>query len=95
MIVCHTCDTPLCVNPEHLFIGTVHDNVKDRDNKNRQAKGRKIGLAKLTDAKARKIFTMKGTQQEIADKFGVAQAQVSKIKNRDTWKHATKDLNNA
>jgi hypothetical protein len=37
--VCHRCDTPLCVRPDHLFLGTAQDNIADRDTKGRQAKG--------------------------------------------------------
>ncbi len=35
MIVCHTCDNPICVNPGHLFVGTHKDNAVDKMNKNR------------------------------------------------------------
>jgi hypothetical protein len=37
VLVCHKCDNKICVNPEHLFIGTQSDNMKDCSNKNRTA----------------------------------------------------------
>lgn len=38
-LVCHSCDTPNCVNPNHFFIGTIQDNVDDKVNKNRIPRG--------------------------------------------------------
>lgn len=92
LAVCHKCDTPLCVNPDHLFLGTPAENVADKTIKGRAAKGASHALAKLTDSLAQEIFLAGGTQAEIADKYGVHQSQVSNIKRRVTWAHATRGL---
>ena len=56
MCVCHRCDNPCCVNPAHLFLGTISDNMRDCDNKGRRigkgggVSGEKHWNAKLTEA---------------------------------------------
>ena len=47
--VLHTCDNPLCINPDHLWLGTQFENIKDRDAKNRVAHGENHFCAKLTE----------------------------------------------
>ena len=47
MLVRHTCDTPLCVKPDHLIAGTHQQKMDDRNSRGRHAHGARQGLAKL------------------------------------------------
>ena len=89
--VLHKCDNPLCVNPEHLFLGSHNDNVQDKCNKNRQAKGVQHGRAIVTEQEVNKIRemykTMAFTHEEIANIFCVNTSVVFRIIHRVTWKH--------
>ena len=91
MLVCHKCDNPQCVNPEHLFLGTHSDNAMDMSLKNRGTNGEKNKNSKLTDNKvmeirfAGKLRNMR--QKDIAYVFGVSEKAVHKIINNKTWKH--------
>jgi hypothetical protein len=83
LYVCHKCDMPLCVNPDHLFVGTHHDNMRDMVQKKRSFIGRgesKIGLSKLTNQQAQQIRLMKISQSKIAAIFGVSQTTIGRIK---------------
>ena len=90
--VCHKCDNPSCVNPDHLFVGTRQDNVNDRENKNRNVVkvGEEQPRSKLTKSavkNARWERAYKGTSfQELANKYGVSkQTMMNAIKGK-TWK---------
>ncbi len=90
MCVCHHCDTPACVNPSHLFLGTRADNNRDRTIKGRTADhhGANNPNAKLTPTDVKQIRKLREqglTQQAIADQFGVKQAYVSNILLRKAW----------
>lgn len=89
LIVLHECDTPSCVNPEHLRAGTHTDNVLDCKSKGRLAdtRGELHGLSKLTAEEVRAIRNWTGTQSAAARHFGVRQQAISKIVTRARWKH--------
>ncbi len=85
--VLHHCDTPACINTDHLFLGTHADNSADRVAKGRQARGERVGGAKLTTAQVLEIRGMAGSQREIAERFDVAPSLICEIKRRGIWKH--------
>jgi HNH endonuclease len=93
--VLHHCDTPLCVNPAHLYRGTFADNARDRRDRRRGIEFRQNGennaSAKLSDSDVRTIRHMhqsgRYSQKSIAELFGVSQMSVSLIVRRKLWKH--------
>lgn len=88
MYVCHKCDTPLCVNSNHLFVGTHHDNMRDMVQKNRSFTGcgeNKKGRAKLTNEQAQQIRLMQISQSKIAALFGVSQTTIGRIKRKESY----------
>ena len=88
MHVCHKCDNRICVNPDHLFLGTHADNMADMSKKNRQARGADNGSAKLTEIDVRAIRAENSkSQSELGKDYGVSQSYISKIKRRESWKH--------
>lgn len=90
MFVLHKCDNPPCCNPEHLFLGTHDDNVRDRDSKGRQAHGEGHGRAKLTADDVRQIRQLRSTERRtfksLSEQFGVSTALISNIVNGHLWR---------
>ena len=85
--VCHTCDETLCVNPDHLWLGSQQDNLKDMVSKERNAKGEKHGIAKITEREAAEIFRSPLAAAALAECYGISRRSVSDIKLRKTWAH--------
>ncbi len=81
MMVCHRCDNPLCVNPDHLFLGTNQDNMQDMVSKGR---GEEVygftGRSKLTASDVEEIRASTLRQVDIAAKFGISPTYVSHIR---------------
>ena len=85
LCVCHKCDTPLCCNPDHLFLGTVRDNNDDRVRKGRTAKSQ----AKLTVSQVQLVpllYDQGWTQLEIANHLGVSDPSINAILRGKQWK---------
>jgi hypothetical protein len=92
LLVCHTCDNPPCVNPNHLFLGTNDDNMKDMAKKGRSSdnRGSKNPKAKLTEQDAiqiRKLHKQGMTGAELGRNFGVVKETIYDIINGKRWKH--------
>lgn len=91
LFVCHRCDNRSCVNPEHFFLGTNSDNMRDKVSKSRQGKGEGIGASKLTEDLVRQIrreYSGGGvTLRHLGEKHGVHFATVSHIITRKSWNH--------
>lgn len=84
--VLHKCDTPSCVNPAHLFLGTVRDNLADMRRKGRAAVGERHGMAKLTKQQALEIRMSQGSEAQVAAKYGVSRTRVGFIRRGQNWK---------
>ena len=85
--VLHYCDTPACVRPDHLFLGTHRDNMKDKCSKMRHSFGERHPTSKIDKAAVRAIKASPMTQRAIAAKYGISQSQVHRIKTGKNWKH--------
>lgn len=89
--VCHKCDTPSCVNPDHLFLATKLENTMDMVRKGRASKGENCPNHKLTESNVidiRKLYSDGGhTIRSIAPIFGVDYSTIFNIVKRKTWKH--------
>ena len=91
MCVCHTCDTPNCINPNHLFLGTHADNMRDRAKKGRyELEGTKNPSAKLIESDILSIRALLDSgfpYKHIAATYKVSVGLLEQIKSRRAWSH--------
>jgi hypothetical protein len=87
--ICHKCDNPSCVNPDHLWLGTAMENQQDKHRKGRANTpfGEKIQGSKLTEDQVRAILADPRPGSRIASEYGIAAGSVSDIKRRKSWAH--------
>ena len=95
MDVCHHCDNPRCVNPDHLFVGTPRDNWNDMHRKGRGSpppliRGSAHPKAKLSEGLIPEVFRLRSlglTTYQIAEVFGISRPAICAVLNRKTWRH--------
>lgn len=88
--VCHTCDIPICVNPDHLFLGTAKDNFHDAIRKGRTPRGENQRSAALTEKEVIEIFKSKESTRELADSYLVTTQTIRNIWSGKCWGWLTK-----
>jgi hypothetical protein len=91
MLVCHRCDNPRCVDPNHLFLGTNDDNMADMVEKGRQCRGSDCHTSRLSVKDVLEIRALHATgehsQGSLARRFGVWYNTIHMIVTRKSWRH--------
>lgn len=93
--VLHRCDVPACVNPEHLFLGSHDDNMKDmaqkgRANRNWKVRGSDATPSRLSQDQVLQIRARAAAgeaRKSLAAAFGVTVPAIGYVVRRDVWKH--------
>jgi hypothetical protein len=89
--VLHKCDNPSCINPSHLFLGTIADNVHDMMSKGRHKclRGSQVKSSVLNEVAVRKVKSLFGKMNDcqIARKFGVSDSLIWGIRHGYSWRH--------
>ncbi len=97
-LVLHHCDQPRCFNPDHLFVGTAHDNTQDmmrkKRNRNKVRRGEDNPGHVLTENDVLEIRayvaehgTPRGTFEMLAQRYGVSGTKIHQIVRRQSWTH--------
>lgn len=94
LILCHHCDTPACVNPNHMFVGTHRENVLDMLRKGRRkteyAVGERQGCAKLTSDSIPVILSDPRPASALAEQYGVNASTIRRVRQGIQWRHISR-----
>jgi hypothetical protein len=86
-VVRHRCDIPSCINPDHLEIGTQLNNIADREDRQRTARGVNCSKTVLTEEQVLEIRASKVATRFLAQKYGVSKSTIRHTRNGRYWKH--------
>jgi hypothetical protein len=92
--LCHRCDNPPCVNPNHLWLGTAKENAEDSCAKNRRSHGMGRPLHKLKNEnipEIKNLYKSGMSQKCIGEKFSVSQNTIWCVVNNMTWKNISQE----
>jgi hypothetical protein len=92
MILCHKCNNRLCVNPEHLYVGTYQSNSDDKMNADRGPRGVKHPGAKFTEAQVLAIYWSDKPYAELAAEHNCIPQMIGRIKLKKSWRCLTEKL---
>lgn len=89
LLVCHKCDVKICVNVEHLFLGTTAENAADMVSKGRSLRGETNHNSKLTESDVKAIKANKDglIPGRLAEMFGVSRRLIRMILAKEAWRH--------
>lgn len=85
--ICHKCDVPACVRPDHLMLGNANVNMKDKMQKRRHPVGQRHHCAKLTDQLVAEIRASPLTGMEWSRRLGISVRSINKARAGETWKN--------
>lgn len=85
--ICHKCDVPACVRPDHLMLGNADVNMKDKMQKRRHPVGQRHHCAKLTDQLVAEIRASPLTGMEWSRRLGISVRSINKARAGETWKN--------
>jgi hypothetical protein len=93
LVVRHKCDNKMCINPEHLELGTIQDNNNDVDERGLRLRGEQVPVSKLNEQEVKEIKRLfedkRLALKDLSKMFGVSPSTLCDIKMGRTWKHVT------
>lgn len=87
-IACHQCDNPICINPDHLEVGSHQDNMNEMKERKRAATGEKNSMTSLTWDEVREIraVSLDVKHSVLATKYKVSPQTIARIRKGETWR---------